>query len=77
MTKLKVRLNSINAVTSFVETIQRLPYDADIGNNSRVFVDAASIMGIFSLNLQLPLYLIVYSDDTDVIKRALAAFIIN
>ena len=50
MKTVQISLNSIDKVKSFVNDITKFDYDFDLGG-LRGFVDAKSIMGIFSLDL--------------------------
>lgn len=62
MTDIKIRLNTIADVNSFVATVSRVPYECDIVSG-RYVVDAKSIMGILSLDSSKELDLHIYSDD--------------
>lgn len=68
MVKLSVKFSQIGQVKEFVNVL--FPYDVafDLVHN-RYVVDAKSIMGIFSMDLSMPLQLIVYSDDTELVKN--------
>lgn len=75
MTELKVKINTINDVKKFVNTISKYDFDVDL-ISGRYAVDAKSIMGIFSIDLSKELVLKAHSDKTDVIKADLAEFIV-
>ena len=62
MKTLKVSLNSIDKVKSFVNDITRFDTDFDLVSG-RYVIDAKSIMGIFSLDLSKPIDLTVHGDD--------------
>lgn len=62
MTKLKIKLDTINAVREFVTLTNLCPYDIDLVSG-RYVVDAKSLMGIFSLDLAKPIDLEIFSDD--------------
>ena len=62
MKKVKIRLQTIPQVQSFINTVSRFTSDADLSSGKYV-VDAKSIMGIFSLNLMQPVTLTVEGTD--------------
>ena len=70
-----ILLDSINKVKDFANMISRYQCDADLASG-RYTVDAKSIMGIFSLDLQNPLTLTVYEgSDIDDLENALTPFL--
>ena len=76
METVKISLNSIDKVKSFVNTITKYDYDFDLVSG-RYVIDAKSIMGIFSLDLSKPITLNIHTDSdvTDVLK-ALEPYIV-
>ena len=62
MKSFPLRLTQAEEVKSFVNTVNRYPYEMDLRAGRHV-VDAKSILGIFSLDLSKPITLDVYSDD--------------
>ena len=58
----KISLNSIDKVKSFVNDITKFDYDFDLVSG-RYVIDAKSIMGIFSLDLSKPIDLNIHADD--------------
>lgn len=64
MTVVKVYLETINDVKSFVNIVNGYVFDADI-TVGKFVVDAKSIMGIFSLDLTKSLELKIYSDSPE------------
>ena len=62
MTTTFVRLNAIDDVKQFVNTIMRFDFDIDLVSG-RYAVDAKSIMGIFSLDLSKPIDLNIHTED--------------
>ena len=58
MKTVKISLNSIDKVKSFVNDITKFDYDFDLVSG-RYVIDAKSIMGIFSLDLSKP----IHADD--------------
>ena len=60
----RVSLNSIGTVKSFVNTLSR--FEAEfVLYNGRFVIDAKSIMGIFSLDLSKPIDLHIEAEDKD------------
>ena len=71
MTQVKVSLNSMEKVKSFVNDISGFKADFDL-------IDAKSIMGIFSLDLSSPIQLNIYADhDEDVIMETIKPYIVD
>ena len=62
MKTVKISLNSIDKVKSFVNDITTFDYDFDLVSG-RYVIDAKSIMGIFSLDLSKPIDLNIHADD--------------
>ncbi len=62
MKSFPLRLTQAEEVKTFVNTVNRYPYEMDLRAGRHV-VDAKSILGIFSLDLSKPITLDVYSDD--------------
>ena len=62
MKTVKISLNSIDKVKSFVNDIARFDYDFDLVSG-RYVIDAKSIMGIFSLDLSKPIELNIHAGD--------------
>jgi phosphocarrier protein HPr len=77
LTKVKINLNSIDRVKSFVNIISKFDNDFDLVSG-RYVIDAKSIMGIFSLDLSKNLELVIQK-DTQVaeILNALKDFIVE
>ena len=62
MKTIKISLNSIDKVKSFVNDITKFEYDFDLVSG-RYVIDAKSIMGIFSLDLSKPIDLNIHTED--------------
>ena len=70
-----ILLNSIDKVKDFAIMINRFECDADL-SSGRYIIDAKSIMGIFSLDLQNPLSLTVYENkDIETLEESLKPFL--
>lgn len=61
MKTLKISLNSIDKVKTFVNEISKFDCDFDLVSG-RYVIDAKSIMGIFSLDLSKPIDLNIHAD---------------
>ena len=61
MKTVKISLNSIDKVKSFVNDITKFDTDFDLVSG-RYVIDAKSIMGIFSLDLSKPIDLNIHAD---------------
>ena len=76
MKTVKVSLNTVDKVKSFVNTVNQLDSDFDL-LSGRYVIDAKSIMGIFSLDLSKPIELNIHADeDVDAIVEKLTPFIV-
>lgn len=62
MKTVKISLNSIDKVKSFVNDITKFDNDFDLVSGIYV-IDAKSIMGIFSLDLSKPIDLSIHAED--------------
>lgn len=77
MKTVKISLNSIDKVKSFVNDITKFQSDFDLVSG-RYVIDAKSIMGIFSLDLSKPIDLNIHAEeDTQKILDALAPYIVE
>lgn len=77
MTTVKVSLNSIEKVKSFVNDISGFKADFDLVAG-RYVIDAKSIMGIFSLDISKPIQLNIYADkDVDKILDAIKPYVVE
>ena len=65
MLKVKISLNSIDKVKSFVNDISGFNAEFDLVSG-RYVIDAKSIMGIFSLDLSKPIDLNIHADNAEI-----------
>ena len=65
MKSVNIKLSLAENVKSFVNIVNRYPYDVDLRAGRHV-VDAKSILGIFSLDLSKPIDLNIHAEDTNV-----------
>ena len=75
MKTVKITLNSIDKVKSFVNTVSQFDDDFDLVSG-RYVIDAKSIMGIFSLDLASPIDLTIHGDDDPKVMEALKPYIV-
>ena len=64
MKTVNIKLSLAENVKSFVNIVNKYPYEIDLRSGRHV-VDAKSILGIFSLDLSKPIIVEVYCDDCD------------
>ena len=77
METVKISLNSIDKVKSFVNDITRFNSDFDLVSG-RYVIDAKSIMGIFSLDLSKPIELNIHeTDEMDEILKAIKPYVVE
>jgi len=69
-----IRFNSISEVKDFVDIVAGFNYDIDLVSG-RYVIDAKSIMGIFSLDLNKPIKLVAYADDVTELMEAVKQYI--
>ena len=74
MKSVTIRLNYAEEVKTFVNKVNRYPYEMDLRSGRHV-VDAKSILGIFSLDLSKPLSLDIYSDACDALIQDIQQFV--
>ena len=77
MKTVKISLNSIDKVKSFVNEISKFDNDFDLVSG-RYVIDAKSIMGIFSLDLSKPINLNIHADENmNAIMEAIKPYVIE
>ncbi|MFQ9510800.1 MAG: HPr family phosphocarrier protein [Lachnospiraceae bacterium] len=77
MVTVKISLNSIDKVKSFVNDLTKFDTDFDLVSG-RYVIDAKSIMGIFSLDLSKPIDLNIHAEENvDGILSILDPYIIK
>ena len=76
MQEAMIRLNTVQDIRTFVETVTMTEIEVDLASQ-RYVVDAKSIMGIYSLDLLNPIKMIVHSDDCPELMEKLARFIVK
>ena len=77
MKTVRISLNSIDKVKSFVNDLTKFDTDFDLVSG-RYVIDAKSIMGIFSLGLSKPIDLNIHSESSvDEIVNILKPYIVD
>lgn len=77
MKTVKISLNSIDKVKSFVNDVTKFDSDFDLVSG-RYVIDAKSIMGIFSLDLSKPIDLSIHGEENmDHILAILKPYIVE
>ena len=77
MKTVKISLNSIDKVKSFVNDLTKFDTDFDL-ISGRYVIDAKSIMGFFSLDLSKPIDLHIHAEgDAEDILTILAPYIVE
>ena len=77
MKTVKISLNSIDKVKSFVNDLTKFDTDFDL-ISGRYVIDAKSIMGIFSLDLSKPINLNIHADENmAAIMEAIKPYVIE
>ena len=77
MKTVRISLNSIDKVKSFVNDLTKFDTDFDLVSG-RYVIDAKSIMGIFSLDLSKPIDLNIHSESrVDEIVNILKPYIVD
>ena len=77
MKTVKISLNSIDKVKSFVNDLTKFDTDFDL-ISGRYVIDAKSIMGIFSQDLSKPIDLQIHAEgDAEDILTILAPYIVE
>ena len=78
MKTVKVSLNSIDKVKTFVNDISHYDFDFDLVSG-RYVIDAMSIMGIISLDLSRPIELNIHADGEklDEVVSSLGKYIVE
>ena len=73
MIEKSVRLNSIEQVKAFVNITMAKDYDVDL-TQGKYIVNGKSIMGIFSLDLTMPITMVAHCGENDTIGAEVEPF---
>ena len=73
MEAVTISLTQVNQVQKFVNVVSKVPYVVDMVSG-RYTINAKSLLGIYSLDLNRPLQVVMYSDDCEALKKELEEF---
>lgn len=73
MEALTISLTQVSQVQQFVNTVNKYPFDVDMVSG-RYTINAKSLLGIYSLDLNRPLQVLIYSNDCEDLKAELREF---
>ena len=73
MEAVTISLTQVNQVQKFVIVVSKVPYDVAMVSG-RYTINAKSLLGIYSLDLNRPLQVVMYSDDCEALKKELEEF---
>ena len=76
MTTTNIQLSNFADVQTFVNTITRFAFDIDLVSG-RYIIDAKSIMGIYSLDLNHPIELHAHTDDAEELFAQIDKYIVK
>ena len=76
MKKATIRLSTINDVKNFVSKVSLCDFDVDL-ISGRYAIDAKSIMGIFSLDLEKTIDLEAHTDNADEFFASIKQYIVD
>jgi len=76
MTETKIQLKNFADVQTFVNTITKFAFDIDLVSG-RYIVDAKSIMGIYSLDLNQPIALRAHTEDAEELFAQIDKYIVK
>ena len=76
MTTTKIQLTNFADVQTFVNTITKFAFDIDLVSG-RYIVDAKSIMGIYSLDLNQPIELRAHTEDAEELFAQIDKYIVK
>jgi len=76
MTATKIKLNTFHDVQEFNAILTRFAFDIDLVSG-RYIVDAKSVMGIYSLDLNNPIELKAHTDDAEELFAQIDKFIVK
>jgi len=72
----KILLKESPSIKTFVNIINKYPYDVDL-RSGRYVVDAKSILGIFSLDLSKPITMEIYCSNCHDLLDDIKEFIVE
>ena len=75
-TNIRVKLNSVEQVRQFVETMRKYDGDVDVYSSNRNYLVGKSILGVFSLGLDQELTVKFYNGATESFINTLQPFML-
>ena len=75
MKVIPIQLTQVSQIRDFVNLTAQYPFDIDLVSG-RYTVDAKSLLGIYSLDLNNQLKVVIYSDDTTDLEKKLAPYMV-
>ena len=75
MVKRKVRIENMRDVDTFNKLCSKFDCDMDL-ISGKYYVNAKSIMGIFSLDLEMPLELVADMEDEKIVDNVFKEFLV-
>ena len=75
MVKRKVRIKNMKDVDTFNKLCSKFDFDMDL-ISGKYYVNAKSIMGIFSLDLEMPLELAADMEDEKIVDNVFKEFLV-
>ena len=76
MIRRKIKLDNVKNIEAFNKLCSKFDCDMDLVSG-KFFVNAKSIMGIFSLDLELPLELVADTANEALVDEVFAAYIVE
>ena len=76
MIRRKIKLDNVKNIEAFNKLCSKFDCDMDLVSG-KFFVNAKSIMGIFSLDLELPLELVADTENEALVDEVFAAYIVE
>ena len=73
MQVITIKLSTVGEVEKFVDIVNKVPFEVDL-STGRFTVNAKSLMGVYSLDLNQPLKVIMFCDECCSLIKELAIF---
>lgn len=67
-TKIEIKLGDVKKIKKFIKLVDTFKSDIDL-SRGRYVIDAKSTIGIFTLDLSIPVNVEIHSDDQEEVKR--------
>ena len=73
MQVITIKLSTVEEVEKFVDIVNKAPFEVDV-STGRFTVNAKSLMGVYSLDLNQPLKVIMFCDECCSLIKELEVF---